>query len=600
MDMTRSRHVAASVAEGLQLLAGIATCAAVAAMQLVGCRSHVPPPSDGATGAMPVSIVSAHYFSTGDGDCDETYEVVLRNDGDSPVSLTSALLDGRELKSPDLAAAAALKSFSFDIGGRSAAQRRVRNPSDPDVRWWQFYPSPTIPPRGHAAFMANFRGRAKSHALEVRMADGTAVSHHVPRHVLGGRAITYLGFSGDGRTALVRHSAGVPPCGVSVNGKAIAGARMLPPANAGLPGAVVMPLTPPVKKGDPVFVELSFPDGSRTSAFIRAMPGVYSTAPHGNRDDELLPEEVRRRFGFDDTLAVHRLPHDVACDDSRMREPGASASACLAARKSHLVARPLELSGVDFCTALYPGVWNIYAPMADAVFSKPYRLHWASAPARFMEEESAMVADAVRHAAPRPVIWVPDRFGRETELEGREFTMQAWCALLCGVRVVRCHHWKNDVRKPFDGNPGLEEAWMRFNADFRRMRPLVERLIPANGWTDRNSRIAVLEGWCADEGALLLVRNLDYSTGVVSLRKPRLHPFRSSRRDSVSLSYPLPKWLVPDQAVDALDGSRIEAAKDGARLTLRLASIGDFRIVWIPSVDGGAAGSSLSAKETMQ
>ena len=141
---------------------------------IAGCRSLDSPIGGAVSCANPISVVAAHYFPTDDGNSDETYEVVLRNDGDSPVSLSSALLDGRELKSADLAAAAALKSFSFDVGGRSAAQRRVRNPSDPDVRWWQFYPSPTIPPRGHASFMANFKGRAKPHALEMRSAGGVS------------------------------------------------------------------------------------------------------------------------------------------------------------------------------------------------------------------------------------------------------------------------------------------------------------------------------------------------------------------------------------------------------------------------------------------
>ncbi len=581
--MSRSPHAAALAAEGLRLSADIALCAVVALTPLVGCRSHVSPPRGRAAGSTPVSVVSAHYFNTGDGECDETYEVVLRNDGDKPVSLCSALLDGRELKSPGPAAVAALKTFSFDVGRRSAAQGRVRNPSDPDVRWWQFYPSPTIPPRGYASFMANFIGLTKPHSLDVRIADGEAVRHQILRRAPGCRSITYLGFAGDGRMALVRHSNGGPPCCASVNGEAVADARMLSPSNAGLPGGVVIPLARPVKKGDPVFVELSFPDGSRASAFVRAMPGVYSVAPFGNHDDEPLPADVRRRFGFDDVLAVHRLPHDVACDDTRTKEHGASAAACLASRKAYFSAHPDELSGVDFCTGLYTGVWSIYAPMADAVFSKPYRLHWGQVPARFMEEEDAMVGAVVGRVAPRPVAWVPERFRRMVELEGREFEQLAWCALLRGVRIVRCHHWKNDLSRPFDGNPGLEEAWIRFNAGFRRMRPRLERLIPARSWTDRGARLAVLEGWCADDGVLLLVRNLDYDNGLTMLSRPRAHAFAPARREAVSFEYAPPKWLRPCAAVDALDGSPVVSTPSLGRLSLRIDGLGDFRLVWMPT-----------------
>ena len=595
MGISWFRRFAVQVAESVWRLVGFALVVATIALLLAGCRSSVSPVGGGAAPANPISVASAHYFPTDDGKDDETYEVVLRNAGTAPVELTAAILDGRELKSANPSSAAALKSFSFDVGGRSAAQRRVRNPSDPDVRWWQFYPSPTIQPGGFASFMVNFIGSTRSHSLELRTADGSVLCHKIPRRVPGGRAVTYLAFTGDGSTALVRHSKGAPPCGVSVNGKAVAGARALSPSNAGLPGGVVVPLERPVAKGDPVFVELSFTDGSHASAFIRAMPGVYSVAPFGNHDDELLPKDVRNRFGFDDTLAVHRLPHDVACDDTRTKEHGASAAACLVSRKMHFAAHPGELSGVDFCTGLYKGEWNIYAPMADAVFSKPYRLHWGATPARFMEEEDAMVDEAVRRAAPRPVAWVPDRFRRAAELDGREFEQLAWCALMRGARIVRCHHWKNDLVRPFDGNPGLEEAWMRFNADFRRMRPRLERLIPARGWTERNARVAVLEGWCADEGVLLLVRNLDYDNGLTVLSKPRAHPFASARREVVTFGYAPPKWLKPGAAVDALDGSPVGAISGRGRISLRLDGLGDFRLVWIPAADGGK--SILSTKE---
>ena len=157
----------------------------VIASFLAGCRSSDSVVGDEAARATPISVAAARYFPTADGKGDETYEVVLRNGTAAPVELSAALLDGRELKSADLAAAAALKSFSFDVGRRSAAQRRVRNPSDPDVRWWQFYPSPTIPPGGFASFMVNFIGSTRPHSLELRTADGRTVRHAIPRHAPG-------------------------------------------------------------------------------------------------------------------------------------------------------------------------------------------------------------------------------------------------------------------------------------------------------------------------------------------------------------------------------------------------------------------------------
>ena len=201
-----------------------------------------------------------------------------------------------------------------------------------------------------------------------------------------------------------------------------------------------------------------------------------------------------------------------------------------------------------------------------------------------------MIDRAVRSASPRPVAWVPDRFRRAAELDGREFVLLAWCALLRGVRAVRCHHWKNDPLRPFDGNPGLEDAWVRFNRDFRRLRPRLERLIPARGWSDRNARIAVLEGWCAADGVLLLVRNLDYDNGLMSLARPRAHPFVSTRREGVTFGFTAPKWLMPGTAVDALDGSPVASTFAGGLVSVRLEELCDFRLVWIPQVRNGGAG----------
>jgi len=585
----------------LSCLMRLLAVAIVVSSSVAGCIGP-DPAADGVAGRTnPLEVTSIRHFPTDDGAEDETLEVVVRNCGDSPVTMSSALVDGRELKSAAASAATALKSFSFDVGGRSAAPRRVRNSPDPDVRWWQFYPSPAVPPGGFVSFMANFRGRPKPHSFELRTSAGQALRLRDTRRSSIGREITFLAFTGDGRTALVRYSKGGPPCGAFVDGRPAPGVKVLLPASAGSPGGVVVPLERPAAKGDPVLVELEFPGGSRASAFIRALPGVHSVAPFGNRDDEPLPEDVRRRFGFDDTLAVLRLPHDVACDDVRAKEHGASATACLLSRRELFDSRPEELCGVDFCTALYRGVWNIYAPMADAVFCKPYRLHWGESPSRFMEEEDAMLGDVVRRVAPRPVAWVPERFRRMVELDGREFEQMAWCALLRGVRVVRCHHWKNDVLRPFGGNRGLEESVVRFNSGFRRLRPRLERMIPAGGWVDRDARIAVLEGWCAAEGVLLLVRNLDYDNGLSTLSRPRSHAFSSRRRGAVPLSYALPKWLSPGGAVDALDGTPVEAVDNGGALKVRLSELRDFRVVWIPSAgEVQAVGSTLSEKEAMQ
>ena len=53
-------------------------------VSLSGCRSGDSVVGDDAIRAKPVSVAAAHYFPTGDGKGDETYEVVLRNVGAAP------------------------------------------------------------------------------------------------------------------------------------------------------------------------------------------------------------------------------------------------------------------------------------------------------------------------------------------------------------------------------------------------------------------------------------------------------------------------------------------------------------------------------------
>ncbi len=57
---------------------------------LAGCRIEDSVVGDDAVRATLVSVAAAHYFPTGDGKGDETYEVVLRNGTAAPVELSAA------------------------------------------------------------------------------------------------------------------------------------------------------------------------------------------------------------------------------------------------------------------------------------------------------------------------------------------------------------------------------------------------------------------------------------------------------------------------------------------------------------------------------
>jgi len=550
----------------------VAVCCALLALS--ACRTTSPEASPGI-------VADVQWCASADAAGDETVEVLLRNGTGRMVEFVRAELDGTELPATALAAARALKAFAFE--GLGAKARRRMDVSSPvaGARWWQFYPSPHVAAGGAAVFQLNLAGASRPCALRLTTGDGMAVSVRVPRGAPPRRRIEFLAFAGDGRALVLRYSAGVAPNGLVVNGIPV-GFRALASSAKGLPGALVADLPTPVREGEPVCVELAFPDGVRRFALVRALLGVCTVALAGWGDDsQALPPAEREAYGFDADMRVWRLPYDVVCDDTRAHSPGASARAVVAARGARQTEFPDGLCGVDFCTALYPSAWNIYAQMSDAVIAKPYRLHWGVNVSRFLDEEDAFLAKVVRDVTPRPVLWVPERFRTLRELDGAEFSVLAWCAMLRGVRGVRVHHWLNDRCAPFAGNPALAEAVRRFTSDFNSLRPHLERLVPMGGQTDSLSRLSILEGWCGDDGALLLVRNLRYDTGIDVRTRRRVRTFAVSPVRGQALDWRTPAWLEPGACVDALTGEPLESAVEGGVCRVTLPELGAFRLVWI-------------------
>ena len=544
---------------------------------LTACRTdHVGPSDGGGT----LSAEVQYCVSTGNAGV-ETVEVLVRNGTSLPVEFVRAELDGIELPESAPSAAKALKAFSFEGVGGKARSRMSAQPPVAGARWWQFYPSPRIEAGGAAVFQLNFAEKSRPCGLKLTAKDGQSLSVRVPRYVPPRRRIEFLAFSGDGHTLLLRYSKGTPPDFLSVNGRA-ADFRVLESVSAARPGAVIADLPDAVREGEPVLVELGFSGGARRFAFVRAMLGVCTVAPSGFNDDFTpLPKTEREAYGFDEAMRVYRIPYDVACDDTRAHSHGANARAVVAARQERQAKFPDGLCGVDFCTALYPSVWNIYSQLADAVITKPYKLHWGINLSRFLDEEDAFLGQVVRDVAPRPVLWVPERYRKLRELDGAEYSVLAWCAMLRGVRGVRVHHWMNDRNAPFADNPGLADAVKGFNADFVRLRPRLERIVPAGESEDRAARVAVLEGWSGDDGVLLLVRNLRYDTGIDLGTKRRIRPFAVSTIRDYALSYRIPKWLMPDAATDALSGERLGGATSNGVFRVTVPELGSHRLIWI-------------------
>ena len=558
------------------------TAFAVAAVLLnSSCTTPPRASTSGFVGGNGPEILGVQYAAVTGSDGYETAEVFLVNRGGSPVTFTNAVLDGTTLLGEkDRASRLAADCFRFDIGGRRvAAPKPVENET---VLWSQFYPDSTLAPGAAAVFQIGFRGKAAQsggHALALAASDGSALEARIPRRFPPARRVTAVVWAEDGSAVTIQFSKGAPPSALRLNGRPVP-FRALAPAVAGRPGAVAADLPEPVRNGDAVLLELDF--GAETvRAFLRAMPAFAIDAPAFGADDRQLPAAQREAFGLDEKRMFTRLPFDVACDDTRAGRPGDHASAVAAARLAAFRADPSRLHGLDFCTALYGSIWNIYAAMTDAVIVKPYQLHWGPDPARFIENEISHIDRAVAAAAPKPAIWVPDRFKRRRHLEGRELEILAWCAALRGAKGVRHHFWLNHPKTPFVDCSDIDETLPRLDRDLAKLRPILSPLVPASSGTDRRSMVSVLEGWSGDAGALLLVRNMRYSTDEESNDGGRAPRFRTTPAEDVAVSYALPPWLAPADPVDPLTGEAFPVSRDGNRLAITIPALDAFRLVWI-------------------
>lgn len=562
-------------------IASVAMAAAAAAFLSTSCVTPSPRSGGFSSGDGP-EVLGVQYAAVVGGEGYETVEVFLVNAGPVPVTFTNAVLDGVALLGEkDRATRLAADRFRFDIGGKRVASPKPVG--DNPVLWNQFYPDATLEPGASGVFQIGFRGknaRSGSRVLELAASEGSVLTARIPR-LRGGRRITAVAWTEDGSAVTVRFSKGPAPVAVRIDGRTVP-FRTLAPAVAGRPGAVVADLSEAVHNGDSVLLELEFPSGT-VRAFLRAMPAFAIDAPDFNADDRQLPAARRKAFALDERRTFTRLPFDVACDDTRVGSPGSHALAVIAARLAAFRADPSRLHGLDFCTALYGPIWNIYGAMTDAVIVKPYQLHWGPDSARFLETEIAHVDRAVSAAAPKPVIWVPDRFGYQRRLEGRELELLAWCAALRGAKGIRHHFWLNRPGTPFADCPDIGETLPRLNRDLAKLRPLLSPLVPASAETDRHGMVSVLEGWSGDAGVLLLVRNMRHATDGEPNDGGRSPRFRTTPARNVSVSYRIPPWMKFVRAEDPLSGESYDAIRDGDRAKVVLPVLDAFRLVWIPN-----------------
>ncbi|MBR2488208.1 MAG: hypothetical protein IKB52_03720 [Kiritimatiellae bacterium] len=539
--------------------------AAALAALFAGCSWT--PPGGGSCG---VEVVGVQYAASTGGEANETVEVLVANRSGVPVRFAGASLDGTDLPRLSGEARAALRAFRFDGAASPFVHGKAAVRPVAGARWWQFYPSETVPAGSFAVFQLNFDGRSRPCRLVLRTEDGRELSADVPRYSEPVRKVAFLSFASGGRSVFAKLAGRGAPVEVRVNGRGAAFSSFPAPCVGGAEVVEAVPAEP-VAGGAATLVEFVFADGRSRFALVRAMLGVRLEAPFGPDGDRPLPPGVAGRYGLDDGVLVRRFPYDAVCSDVRAGAPGSMSRDVVGWRARCLAEDPGSLCGVDLCTALYPSAWNIYSQSADAVIVKPYRLHWSASPERFVEDEDAFVRDKVEASAPRPVEWVPERFTRSGGIAGAEFEELAWCAIVRGARGVRIHHWFDGSADPLASDPSLGDAVRRLCAGVRARRGVVESLVPVRSREVCRGRVSVVESWSPGRGVLLLVRR-------VELRSKRMHGMPA---EPLELDVPVPDWLAPSGAEDFLSGEPVgmEASNGSVRLSLR--GFGSFMLVWL-------------------
>ena len=561
---------------------------------LSGCLS--PRPGVDTPQSADVAVLGVQYaVSTGKDPGYNTLEVYLSNRGTRAVQFTSGLLDGEALPSLNRGALELLSrqfSISLDNRGASSAISLPLPPPDKHVTWWQFYPSQVAAPGETICCQINFPGPSPAaRQLELRRENGAPVVLPVPRFSQPRERITAVTRSLDGKRVYVQYQAnGTTLASLKINRRPVRSPALLAPAKPGLPEAAVVDMSKaPLRQGATMLVELDFANGTTRRALIRAVSGIMLDAPRGWETDKTLPARTRAKYHLDADPAIAYLPFDVICGDTHAKRRGAGAPAVAAARRTNWSRLPDRLCGVEFCTALYDSAWNIYAPIADAVFTKPYQLHWGPDPARFIENEESVIQTAIEAAAPCPSVWIPERFKRNRHVEGRELRLMAWMALCQGVKGIRYHYWMNDMSDPFGECPDLGEAMQAVNGDIQRLEPILGPLLPVQAQADRRQQIKVYEGWSGDRGILLLVRNMRYATDNRANDNGRAPRFRATPAAGLSVAVDLPPWITPAPPCDPLANATYACSREGRRLLIEVPELQETRLIWLENHGRAAA-----------
>jgi hypothetical protein len=303
----------------------------------------------------------------------------------------------------------------------------------------------------------------------------------------------------------------------------------------------------------PLDIRLSFAEGPAARAWVRVAAGPSIEFAGSTRG----ASHPGRELGVDPSPQVLLIPVDGTCSDLRLGHSGACAWDVISDRRCAWQRRPDRLAGFGFCTGALPESWGAYGAIADAAFAKPYRLNWGMHTNRFLDEEEDVVARTRDAAAPRPFLYVPERFAsRGRCVSATELRVACWMALASGARGIRYHFGFN--ARGLADTPGLETALVAINQTVSRNRGRIAPLLPVGAATQpdgNGSYVRVLTAWCGDSGSLYFVR--DVSRGAFPEDEP-------APRRRVTVTLDVPPWCRAGHVKDLETGETLATARPGS------------------------------------
>ncbi len=524
-----------------------------------------------------------------------TLRVFIENLGSGDVSFKSVMLDdiNLPLETPSRASMKAFSSMTLD---GAKIPLKYESPAQKLLTWWEFYPSARARPGETISFQMNFRRTpTRMPTMTLFPAKGEPVAFDLPRFRPDAREITAVTFPLDYSRVFVQfESSGAVPEKLWLNNHAISGFSLLKSPEPRTPD--MLAVTPPfsIGVGMPIHVRILFSDGVCRQALVRALAGISIQAT------DMTPDTARELapIGIERDPAVVCLPVDVFCTDTRKGEKGYSAPDIVEQRAEAWRRNPKQLVGVDYCTAMFPEGWNIYGGMADAVYSKPYRLNWGHNVNRFIEETETAMDSAYLSARPRPFLFIPDAHNIKGRfIEPDELRVLCWLAVARGAKGICYRYWTGTrhLDSGFADHEPLQAAIREVNESLAANRAILSALAPVSEHTlDGKGKgavsistpdaghIKVYTAWSGDQGILLFLRNMNYTTDNQADDSGRNPRFSVQPKRDVKVKMPAPDWFTPGAASNLVSGEsvKVNSEEDGA-LNVEAGLLNAFAMIWL-------------------